>query len=149
MRWASLTLIAVGTGLGCGDGVAPNEGLHSTVVLDRHRLVRGDSVQITVTVKHGALAGSSTCLTGYSVLDATGTVVAPGDVVCTADFVIKGIPAGGYVRGFWWAGHAGSGTSGTPLAAGIYRIVGGPGPPGAIHESVSEPVSLELEEPTQ
>ena len=149
MKCANLILIAAGIGLGCGDGVAPNEGLHSTVGLDRHRLVRGDSVQITVVVKNGVLAGSSSCLTGYSVLDAGGQTVAPGDVICTADFIRRWVPASGYVRRFTWAGRTGSGTSGTPLAAGIYRIVGGPGPAGTTHESVSEPVSLELVEPTQ
>ena len=87
MRCASLILVAVGIGLGCGDGFAPNAGLHSTVWLDRHRLVRGDSVQITVIVKNGVLAGSSTCLTGYSVLDAGGKTVAPGDIFCTADLI--------------------------------------------------------------
>jgi hypothetical protein len=137
-------LLGVGLGLGCLDNTGPNEGLQSTVTLDRVRLVRGDLVHITVTVKGGKLSGSSSCLTGYSVLDASGTVVAPGDVVCTADLVTRNIPPDGYVRQFTWAGFTGGKTSGTPLAAGIYQIVGGAGIPGRITAGASAPVSLEL-----
>lgn len=136
--------LGVGLSLGCVDGAGPNQGLQSSVSLDRTRLVRGDAVHITVTVKGGMLSGSSTCLTGYSVLDASGAAVAPGDVICTADLVRQTIPPEGYVRQFTWSGFTGSGTSGTPLAAGVYRIVGGPGIPGLINPSASAPVPLEL-----
>ena len=129
--------------MACGLGSAPNEGLDATVSLDRSRLVRGEVVEITVRVSGGTLSGSSTCLTGYSVLDASGAVVAPGDVICTADLVTRstGSP---YVRRFTWAGYIGSGSNGTPLPAGIYQIIGGPGPSGRVHTSVSDPVTLEL-----
>lgn len=137
-------LLGLGLSLGCVDNAGPNEGLQSTVSLDRTRLVRGDLVHITVTVKGGRLSGSSSCLTGYSVLDASGAVVAPGDLVCTADLVTQTIPPKGYVRQFTWAGFTGGGTSGTPLASGVYRIVGGPGIPGRITASASTPVLLEL-----
>ena len=123
---------------------APNEGLDARVALDRTRLVRGETVTITVSVWGGTLTGSSTCLTGYNVLDATGAVVAPGDVVCTADLVKRAVHGRPYVQQYAWSGYAGSGTSGTPLPAGIYRIVGGTGAPGSVSGSVSAPVSLEL-----
>jgi hypothetical protein len=144
MRWAGLILGAIGVSLGCHNRFGPNEGLRSTVALDRTHLVRGDTMRITVTVKDGTLSGSSTCLIGYSVLDASGAVVAPGDVICTEDVVTRPIPASGLVGEFTWAGYAGSGASGTPLPAGRYRIVGGPGPSGQAHKSTSAPVSLEL-----
>jgi hypothetical protein len=124
----------------------PNEGLDATVNLDRPRLVRGATVTITVTVSAGILQGSSTCLTGYNVLDAMGTVVAPGDVICTADLVTRPLHGSPYVRSFSWAGYTGSGTSGTPLPEGTYQIVGGTGASGSVRGSVSAPVSLELVE---
>ena len=123
---------------------APNEGLDARVDLDRTRLVRGETVTITVTVSGGTLQGSSTCLTGYNVLDAMGAVVAPGDVICTADLVTRSFQSRAYVREFSWAGYTGSGSSGTPLPAGSYQIVGGTGAPGSVHGSVSAPVNLEL-----
>jgi hypothetical protein len=125
---------------------APNEGLDSTVRLDRTLLKRGEAVAITVTVVGGTLQGSSTCLTGYNVLDASGAVVAPGDVICTADLVTRSLQGRPYVRQFSWAGYTGSAGSGTPLPAGIYQIVGGTGAAGSVHGSVSEPVNLELVE---
>jgi hypothetical protein len=147
MRWGDLSLRVMGLMiLGCHNALGPNEGLHSTVVLDRVRLIRGDTVQITVTVKDGTLSGSSTCLIGYSVLDGRGLVVAPGDVICTADVVTVSIPPGGLVHRFIWAGYTGSGASGTLLPPGRYKIVGGPGASGQTHRNVSEPVSIELVE---
>ena len=122
----------------------PNEGLDATVSLDRARLVRGETVTITVSVWGGTLTGSSTCLTGFNVLDAGGAVVAPGDWVCTADIVSVAVHGQPYVRRFTWAGYAGGGVSGAPLPAGTYRIVGGTGPAGSVRGSVSAPVSLEL-----
>jgi hypothetical protein len=124
----------------------PNEGLDATVALDRTRLARGETVAITVTVEGGTLQGSSTCLTGYNVLDASGAVVAPGDVICTADLITRSLHGRPYVRQFSWAGYTGSGGGGTPLPAGTYWIVGGTGAAGSVHGSVSEPVSLELVE---
>ena len=138
--------LAVGLSLGCIDNTGPNQGLQSTVSLDRTRLVRGEVVHITVTVKGGTLSGSSTCLTGYSILDATGAIVAPGDVICLADLVTQSIPPKGYVRQFTWSGFTGSGTNGIPLAAGSYRIVGGPGMPGRVAAGASPAVALELVE---
>ncbi|HYC33000.1 MAG TPA: hypothetical protein VEB59_11980 [Gemmatimonadales bacterium] len=126
---------------------APNEGLEATVTLDRERLVRGDALTITVAVAGGILQGSGTCLTGYNVLDAAGRIVAPGDVVCTADLVTRRVGDRPYVRQFTWSGHTGSGTNGAPLPAGIYRIVGGAGAPGQIEGSVSAPVGVELVDP--
>jgi hypothetical protein len=123
---------------------APNEGLDATVTLDRTRLVRGEAVAITVTIAGGTLQGSSTCLTGYNVLDTSGAIVAPGDVVCTADLVTRSLDGRPYVRQFAWAGYTGSGTSGTPLPAGTYTIVGGTGAPGRVQGSVSAPAPLEL-----
>jgi hypothetical protein len=146
MRWPGLILGVIAVTLGCHNRFGPNEGLRSTVALDRTSLVRGDIVQITVTVKGGTLSGSSTCLLGYSVLDARGAVVAPSDEVCTGDVVTRPVPTGGLVREFTWAGYAGSGASGTRLPAGRYRIVGGPGPSGQTHRSMSVPVNLELVE---
>ena len=123
---------------------APNESLDARVDLDRTRLVRGETVTITVTVGGGTLQGSSTCLTGYNVLDAVGVVVAPGDVICTADLVTRSLQSRPYVRKFSWAGYTGSGSSGTPVPAGTYQIVGGTGASGSVHGSVSAPVNLEL-----
>jgi hypothetical protein len=123
---------------------APNEGLDARVNLDRTRLVRGETVTITVTVSGGTLRGSSTCLTGYNVLDAMGVVVAPGDVICTADVVTRSLHRRPYVRDFSWAGYTGSGSSGTSLPAGTYQIVGGTGASGSVHGSVSAPVTLEI-----
>ena len=123
---------------------APNEGLDATVALDRTRLVRGEKVTITISVSGGTLAGSSTCLTGYNVLDATGAVVAPGDVVCTADLVSRSVHGRPYVQQYSWSGYSGGGTSGTPLPAGTYQIVGGTGAPGRVLGSVSSPVTLQL-----
>ena len=123
---------------------APNEGLDARVNLDRTRLVRGETVTITVTVSGGTLQGSSSCLSGYNVLDAMGIVVAPGDVICTADLVTRSLQRGPYVREFSWAGYTGSGSTGTPLPAGSYQIVGGTGASGSLHGSVSAPVPLEL-----
>jgi hypothetical protein len=133
----------------CKDGLAPNEGLDSEVTLDRTRLVPGEPVHITVTVtarfRGGMLQGSSTCLTGYSVLNAGGTVVAPGDVICTGDLVSQPIPSNGYVRRFIWYGYTGTELSGEPLPPGIYRVIGGPGAwDHSMSPSSSEPVSLEL-----
>lgn len=123
---------------------APNEGLDASVTLDRGRLVPGETVTITVTVSGGSLQGSSSCLTGYNVLDATGAVVAPGDVICTADVVTRSLYGRTYVRQFSWAGYTGTGSSGTRLPPGTYQIVGGAGASGSVHSSVSAPVSLEL-----
>jgi hypothetical protein len=123
---------------------APNEGLDAKVTLDRSRLVPGETVTITVTVSGGILQGSSTCLTGYNVLDTTGAVVAPGDVICTADMITRSLYGGPYVRQFSWAGYTGTGTTGTPLLPGTYQIVGGAGASGNLHSSVSAPVSLEV-----
>jgi hypothetical protein len=123
---------------------APNEGLDATVALDRMRLVRGETAAITVSVTGGTLRGSSTCLTGFNVLDATGAVVAPGDVICTADIVTRSLHGQPYVRQFHWAGYTSIGAGGTQLPAGIYHIVGGTGPSGSVHGSVSAPVSVEL-----
>jgi hypothetical protein len=125
---------------------APNEDLSTTVTLDRTRLVRGETVAIRVTVAGGTLRGSSTCLTGYNVLDAEGVIVAPGDVICTADIVTRSLHGEPYVREFSWAGYTGSGVSGSPVPAGVYQIIGGTGAAGSLHGSVSEPVSLELVE---
>jgi hypothetical protein len=124
---------------------APNEGLDATVSLDRTRLVRGEAVTITVSVANGRLRGSSSCLTGYNVLDRTGAIVAPvGDVICTSDLMKRSVGGRPYVRQFSWAGYTGIGTNGQPLPPGTYQIVGGTGAPGAVQGSVSAPVSLEL-----
>jgi len=144
MRSASRLLGSALVVAACTTGAEPNEGLHATVSLDRTRLVRGEVVQITVAVTSGTLQGSSTCLTGFSVLDASGTVVAPGNVFCTADVVTRSAAHAPYIRQFSWAGYTGSGTTGTPLPAGTYRIIGGTGASGQTHASVSEPVALEL-----
>ena len=136
----------LGLGLVAACATAPNEGLDATVALDRTRLVRGEAVTITVSVWGGILQGSSTCLTGYNVLDAAGTVVAPGNVVCLADLVSRSVNGAPYVQRFSWSGYTGLGTSGTPLPAGSYQIVGGTGAPGSVYGSVSAPVSLQLVE---
>jgi hypothetical protein len=125
---------------------APNEGLDVTVSLDRTRLVRCETVTNTVSAWEGTLSGSSTCLTGYNVLDATGAVVAPGEVVCPADLVRRSVHGRPYVQQYTWSGYTGLGTSGTPLPAGTYRIVGGTGAAGRLSGSVSAPVSLQLVE---
>lgn len=101
-------------------------------------------MEITVAVVGGTLQGSSTCLTGFSVLDAKGDVIAPGDMACTDDLVTVSATHSPYVRRFQWAGNTASGMSETPVPAGSYRIVGGPGPAGQTHGSVSAPVSIEL-----
>jgi hypothetical protein len=148
-RGAALLLAGVLLGPGCRS-LGPDEGVLSTVSLGQSRLIRGNAVEITVRVfDRGTttLRGSSSCLIGYSVLDAGGTVVAPGGVVCTADLVTVRIPDGGLVGQFTWHGYTGLGTTGDPLAPGIYRVVGGPGAPGDTQESVSEPASLELVAP--
>jgi hypothetical protein len=142
MRYLALLLGALLVGA-CST-TAPNQGLDTRVALDRTVLKRGETVTITVTVTGGTLQGSSSCLSGYNVLDASGTVVAPGDVICTADLVTRSAHVRPYVRQFSWAGYAGTGVSGTPLPADIYEIVGGTGPAGNVHGSVSAPVLLEL-----
>jgi hypothetical protein len=144
MRYSHL-LIGGAIGISaCQTSAGPNEGLHTTVSLDRTNLTRGEVVEITVAVAGGTLQGSSTCLTGFSVLDARGNVVAPGDVACTDDLVTVSATESPYVRRFQWAGNTASGTSATPLPAGTYRIVGGPGPTGRTQGSLSAPVRIEL-----
>lgn len=132
--------------LSCGGGLEPNEGLTSTVTLDRAVLIRGEPLQITVAVNGpGVLQGSSTCLIGYSILNPQNEIVAPGDVVCTDDLVTDSVPL---VQHFVWRGYSGTDTNGMPLPAGRYRVIGGPGPSGNTRVSASAPVSVELAEVT-
>jgi hypothetical protein len=132
--------------LSCGGGLGPNEGLVSTVTLDRTVLIPGEPLRITVAVTGpGILQGSSTCLIGFSILNAENEIVAPGDVVCTGDLVTESVPL---VQHFVWRGYTGLETNGMPLPAGRYRVIGGPGRPGATRVSASNPVSVELAEAT-
>jgi hypothetical protein len=93
---------------------------------------------------HGFLQGSSTCLIGFTILNAENESVAPGDYVCTADLVAQLPPL---MQHFVWRVQR-SDTNGVPLPAGRYRVIAGPGAPGATRDSVIAPVSVELAEVT-
>lgn len=139
--------------LACDGATQPNVLLVNHVDLDRTRLVRGDTMQITVTVTNPTLhavtvQGSSSCFVTFDVLDATGAVAYPRGRVCTSDLASRTIaPLVTETTEFTWTGEELVVEHGTlvyrPFPAGHYRITGGLGlvrPQG----QPSEPVAFEL-----
>lgn len=124
--------------MGCNDSkhtlAPPAPGDPSAITTEVHvtptQFKAGETVEIVVTTRNPSsgpvtLGFSSGCIQMFNVQNKNGTVVAPLDLVCTANAPTVTLESGETIRNtFLWKGTTGLAGGGTNLPADDYQIIG-------------------------
>ena len=124
--------------IGCNDAThtlaPPGPGDPSAITTEIHvtptQFKAGETIEIVVTTRNPSsgpvtLGFSSGCIQMFNVQNKNGTVVAPLDLVCTANAPTVTLEPGETIRNaFLWMGTTGFAGGGTNLPAGDYQITG-------------------------